>query len=143
MKQNTTAAKVQGTETAKTTATNLTVAHKATDSKTEKTEPQKTELKAQPRIGTAKTVKEIIEKNFRLVNLIEQHEGLNQTAKKLDSFHLGSDKMVDSLSIRDGKGNEFKTNNTAIISKVVEMVKGEVETKTNEVESQIQFLEAA
>jgi hypothetical protein len=68
---------------------------------------------------------------------------LNQTAKKLDSFHIGSDKMVDSLSIRDGKANEFKTNNSAIIAKVVELIKGEVEVKTIELENQIQLLEAA
>ena len=108
----------------------------------------KSETAAEPkpeakREGGVKTVKEIIEKNLRMTSLMERHEILNETSKKLDSFRFGSNRLSDTLQIRDGEGNEFKTNNTAIISKVVEMVKVEVDLKFDEVEIEIRLLEAA
>ena len=145
MKRKNNPAKVQKNETTPQDTTTLTVVHNATDSETANTE---TPISENPepqdeRTGKAKTVKEIIEKNFRIQNLIEQHETLNQTAKKLDSFKLGSDRLADSIVIKDGRGNEFRTNNTPIIGKVVEMIRGEVDAKSTEVEEQIQLLEAA
>lgn len=101
------------------------------------------EPKPEPKRGGVKTVKEIIEKNLRMTSLMERHEILNETSKKLDSFRFGSNRLSDTLQIRDGEGNEFRTNNTAIISKVVEMVKVEVDVKFDEVENEIRLLEAA
>ena len=123
--------------------TTLKVVHNANDTTTEvKTTEPNLQTEAPAETGK-KSIKLIFEKGNKLQGLMDQHDVLNETAKKLDSFHLGSDKLTDSLQIRDGKGNEFKTNNSAIIEKCVEMIKGEVEAKTIQLETQLQLLEAA
>lgn len=113
----------------------LTVSHNA-----EAAKEVKPETKRERQI---KTLKDILEKNAKIQRLLDQHEKLNQTTKKLDSFKLGSDRLADTLSIEDGDGNEFHTNNTDIIEKVVNLIKSEVELKTDELEKQITAAEAA
>lgn len=139
MKQVQTAAKTAMNGTAKEPTAALKVVKDEPKMLTEKSEAS-TDTR---REGKMKSVKEIIEKNARLTSLIDKHDQLNDTAKKLDSFRFGSDRLMDSLIIRDGTGNEFKTNNTAIITKVVELVKNEVDVKYDEVEKEIQLLAAA
>lgn len=95
------------------------------------------------REGKTKTVKEIIEKNFRVSRTVEKLEQLNQTSKTLDSFNFGSSKVKDTLEISDGKGNSFETSNLYLIDKVVTLLKSEIENKSVEFENELQLLEAA
>ena len=126
-----------GAET-KTAATQATATAAITNTKAEPTkaeqEPQPPQVKdAKP----ARTLPDIFKQQDKVAALRDRWETLDETAKKLDSFQIGSDNLRDELRIRDGKGNDFHTNNSAIISKVVELLKVEVAAKVAEVETLI------
>lgn len=87
------------------------------------------------------SIKEIIEKHNSQAKRIEKLERLNSTHKKLDSFKLGSDRLKDSLTIEDGERNEFTTNNSEIIAKIIELIKTEVLEKVVEIEKEIELNE--
>jgi hypothetical protein len=75
----------------------------------------------------------------QLGDLVEKHATLVDTKKKLDSFKLSSDGNRDTLSIRDSKGKEFITTNSAVIADVVETLKKSVAEKIDAVGKQIVF----
>lgn len=143
MKKNATAKAVQGTENANE-ATTLTVVHNATE---ETNNVETSEFPNQPneeqRGGQPKTVKEIFEKSQKLTKFIQQLQNLDEAAKELDSFNLGTSKLKDTLSIRDGKGNEFETSNAFLIESAVTFLKAQIETKTVEIEAELKLAEAA
>ena len=143
MKKRNVTATVANTEQNQENETTLTVVHNANEATAT---AETAEIILQPeevREGKPKTVKEIIEKNFRVTRTVEKLEQLNQTSKKLDSFNFGTSKVKDTLEISDGKGNSFETSNLYLIDKVVMLLKSEIEVKTIELENELQLLEAA
>lgn len=84
-------------------------------------------------------VEDRILKVNQLFSLVEKHETLLETKKKLKSFKLSTDGSRDVLQIRDSKGNEFMTSNSGCIADVLEVLKVSIDKKINEVEAQIKF----
>jgi hypothetical protein len=95
-----------------------------------------------PEIAVKNEVLPIEDRIFKvqqLGDLVEKHATLVDTKKKLDSFKLSSDGNRDTLSIRDSKGKEFITTNSAVIADVVETLKKSVAEKIDAVGKQIVF----
>ncbi len=84
-------------------------------------------------------VEDRILKVNQLASLVEKHETLLETNKKLNSFKLSSDGSRDTLKITDSKGNDFTTSNSGCIADVVGLLKNSIESKIKEVEGLIRF----
>jgi hypothetical protein len=84
-------------------------------------------------------VEDRILKVNQLFSLVEKHEALLETKKKLSTFKLSTDGNRDTLRILDSKGNDFQTSNTAVIADVMEVLKKSIDAKIAEVENQIRF----
>lgn len=83
------------------------------------------------------TVADRIKKIYRLQKMSEMRTELQETLSELDAFRFSSDRHTDWIEIRDTKGNTFKTSHTEIIQKVVGLIKGEVETKIQNVDNDL------
>jgi len=84
-------------------------------------------------------VEDRILKVSQLFSLVEKHETLLETKKKLKAFKLSTDGSRDTLRIQDSRGNEFTTSNSAVIADVLEVLKTSLDKKILEVEAQIKF----
>lgn len=84
-------------------------------------------------------VEDRILKVYQLYSVVEKHETLLETRRKLNAFNLSTDGNRDTLRIQDSRGNEFTTSNSAVIGDVIERLKTSLESKISEVENQIRF----
>jgi hypothetical protein len=106
-----------------------------------KKEEVKAEAKAEPKTEVKKelTLNEKIEKVNNLNLIIEKREKLNESKKKLQKFVIGSDSLTTSVYLKDGNGNEFRTNQTLAVKKIIEFLTAEVNQAVSETEKQINF----
>jgi hypothetical protein len=75
----------------------------------------------------------------QLADLVERHDNLLESKKKIDSFKFASDGQRDSLTIEDSRGNEFTTSNSAVIMACVALIKSTLTEKIAEVDGQIRL----
>lgn len=102
-------------------------------------EPKPTPTVPGKTISDQPPVEDRILKVSQLFALVEKHETLLETKKKLKAFKLSTDGSRDSLRISDSKGNEFHTTNSGCIVDVLEVLKVSIDKKIAEVEAQIKF----
>jgi len=94
--------------------------------------------KEQPKIeGSANPVEKQRERSQKLVDLFEKEAKLLDSRDTLKSFRLASDENTNELTLRDGKGTQFRTCNALAIGEVLDMVKKTIDTKLAEVQAQI------
>lgn len=84
-------------------------------------------------------VEDRILKVSQLFSLVEKHETLKETEKKLKAFKLSSDGSADTLRLTDSKGNVFSTSNSACIAGVLDTLKGFLAAQILEVENKIRL----
>ncbi len=75
----------------------------------------------------------------QLFSLVEKHETLLETKKKLKAFKLSTDGTADTLQLRDSRGNTFATSNSACIADVLEVLRTSIDVKIADVQAQIKF----
>ena len=75
----------------------------------------------------------------QLSDLIERREKIADALKKLSSFKFSSDGSRDSITIRDGKGNEFITSNSKAIALVYDTLKSSLQSQLSDTEAAIVF----
>ena len=85
------------------------------------------------------TLEQKIEKVENLKTLVDKREKLELSRKKLQSFVVGTNNFNENIVLTDENGNNFKTSNTEVFTKVVEAINSTLISKINEVEQQIQF----
>jgi hypothetical protein len=110
-----------------------------TPAPTAKVTPIKLDEQKQDKLSDMPPVEDRIHKVNQLFSLVEKHETLLETKKKLKAFKLSTDGSRDTLRIQDGKGNEFITSNSAVIADVLEVLKVSLDKKIVEVEALIKF----
>jgi hypothetical protein len=108
------------------------------------TEPKtetKEEVKQEPKTEIPKplTIQEKIDKLTNLNILAEKREKLIETKRNLNTFKLSADGFTNSLDLRDGNGNSFKTSNSEVIKEVINLLSSTVDCKLLEVEREIEF----
>jgi hypothetical protein len=102
--------------------------------------PNSTEAKKeQNETKDAPPLEDRILKVEMLYDLTTRRETLLESQKKLNSFRLSSDGTRDTISLRDSKGNEFTTSNSAVVHSVFDVMKKTIAEKIAEVEAQILF----
>jgi hypothetical protein len=106
-----------------------------------KIEAPKTEAKKSPdkKEDEQMPLEDRIYRVQQLSDLIERHEKLQESLKKLQSFKLSSDGRGDEIVITDSKRNTWQTSNTAVIADVIEVMKATLQKKLSETEAQIFF----
>ena len=92
-------------------------------------ETKKTELSLDEKIAKVENLKVLIEKR----------EKLQDSRKKLNSFVIGSHNFSENIVLTDEQGNTFKTSNSEVFSKCVEVIRDTLDTKIREIESEISF----
>lgn len=81
-----------------------------------------------------------IQKVEDLNMLIDKWRKLQESSRSLQTFKLSSDGLSNQLLFRDlTTGNEFKTYNSAVISRVIEVIRTTLSEKISEIEDQIRF----
>jgi hypothetical protein len=85
------------------------------------------------------TLEQKIEKVENLKTLVDKREKLEMSRKKLQSFVVGTNQFNENIVLTDENGNNFKTSNSEVFTKVVEAINSTLISKINEVEQQIQF----
>ena len=85
------------------------------------------------------TLEQKIEKVENLKTLVDKREKLETSRKKLSSFIVGTNSFNENIVLTDENGNNFKTSNSEVFTKVVEAINSTLVSKINEVEEQIQF----
>ena len=85
------------------------------------------------------TLEQKIEKVENLKTLVDKREKLEMSRKKLQSFVVGTNQFNENIVLTDENGNNFKTSNTEVFTKVVEAINGTLISKINEIEQQIKF----
>jgi len=85
------------------------------------------------------TLEQKIEKVENLKTLVDKREKLELSRKKLQSFVVGTNNFNENIVLTDENGNNFKTSNTEVFTKVVEAINGTLISKINEIEQQIKF----
>lgn len=74
----------------------------------------------------AQTVEAQKERKLKLVSLFERHEKLCESKKTLKQFDLSAVNHRRALTLEDGKGANFSTNNPIVISKIISLILEEV-----------------
>ena len=86
------------------------------------------------------TLEQKIQKVQDLSLLIDKLNLLSETKRNLQTFKLSSDGMGLQLFLRDSiNGKEFKTQNSVVISRLVEEINSILQEKIDEVQQQIKF----
>lgn len=120
--------------------------HKA-EEPTEQPEQQAEQPTETPKVEELKQPKNtaaIIEKAEKMNRIISGINALNATYRDLDNFHLSGSKTFKSkLSLNDGRGAEVDITNTNLIDDAINYLKDRIETRTGELEAELQTLEAA
>lgn len=123
-----------------TTPTNGKADAKQLPAPTAKIAPITTEVKKEEKpVPEIPPVEDRIHKVLQLSALVDKHETLLETKKKLKAFKLSTDGSRDTLRIMDSKGNEFSTSNSGVIADVLEVIKISTDKRITEVENQIRF----
>lgn len=148
MKKNNKAVQVQGTETAKNeVSTTMKVVRDETNLQTENPEStteQPTAEQPQEEAKAKKDVVSIFEKSKKMNGIIDGLKNLDEAYKELDSITVSnSPKLRDTLRISDGRGGNFETSNNFLIENAITFLKGKVECRVIELETELQLLEAA
>jgi len=76
----------------------------------------------------------------KLANLTKQWNRLNESAKDLDGLRLRDDGRSPKITIEDSEGEEWDTTNSRFISKVIQVMHGEMLTRMDEVKEQIEAI---
>jgi len=75
-----------------------------------------------------------------LTMLIDKWRKLQESYRNLQSFKIGTDGMSTQILLRDTiSGREFKTSNTAVVTRILDEIRSTLQAKILEVESQIRF----
>ena len=86
------------------------------------------------------TLEQKIQKVYDLGLLIEKLNQLNDAKRNLQTFKISSDGLSIQLYLRDTANNrEFKTVNTAVVTRIIEVISETLQGKIAEVEQQIRF----
>jgi hypothetical protein len=85
------------------------------------------------------TLEQKIEKVENLKTFVDKREKLELSRKKLSSFVVGTNQFNENIVLTDENGNNFKTSNSEVFTKVVDAINSTLISKINEVEQQIQF----
>ena len=86
------------------------------------------------------TLEQKIQKVYDLGLMIEKLNQLNDAKRNLQTFKISSDGLSIQLYLRDTANNrEFKTVNTAVVSRIIEVISETLQGKIAEVEQQIRF----
>lgn len=88
----------------------------------------------------AQTVEAQKERKLKLVSLFERHEKLCESKKTLKQFDLSAVNHRRALTLEDGKGANFSTNNPVVISKIIALILEEVEIAISSTESEIKIV---
>lgn len=119
-----------GKDTTPTSKPNLTVV---------KDEPKATTTVETPKVEQTKTptVQEQRERQKKLNALFEKEAKLQESKDRLTNFILSTDESNNHLTLKDGRGAEFKTGNPEAIRKVIDLLTTEATEKIAEVQAQI------
>ena len=96
-----------------------------------------TVVKNEPEEPKKLSLDEKIQRVEDLTMLIDRWRTLNESRRKLQTFHIGADSLSSIILLRDAAGNEFKTSNSAVITSVIDEMKRTLDVKVREVEEQI------
>lgn len=97
---------------------------------------QVTVMEAEPEL----TLEQKINKVEDLSMLIDKWRKLIDSRRNLQTFKLSTDGMSNNLRLIDtASGHEFKTYNSAVISRVLDVIRQTLDERISEVESQIKF----
>ena len=97
---------------------------------------QATVIEAEPEL----TLEQKINKVEDLSMLIDKWRKLIDSRRNLQTFKLSTDGMSNNLRLVDTtSGHEFKTYNSAVISRVLEVIRLTLDERISEVEAQIRF----
>jgi hypothetical protein len=69
--------------------------------------------------------------------LLDKHEAVMETHRKMEGFIIGSDDNSTMLALKDAKGNTFNTGNPAVIKPVIEMVRKQIIQQVGVIEEEI------
>lgn len=83
------------------------------------------------------SVHDILAKVNELNGLNKKYTYLRDIKNQLSNFTLGTSGLADSLNMRDANGNQFSTNNSEIIGKILRLLKSEVNLKIEETEEEL------
>jgi len=70
----------------------------------------KNEIEEPPQL----TLNEKIQRLEDLTMLIDRWRTLNESRRKLQTFHIGADSMSSTILLKESAGNEFKTSNLRV-----------------------------
>jgi hypothetical protein len=86
------------------------------------------------------TLEQKITKVEDLSMLIDKWRKLQESYRNLQTFNLTTDGMSHQILLRDiNTGREFKTSNSAVVTRIIEEIRSTLLGKISEVESQIRF----
>jgi hypothetical protein len=86
------------------------------------------------------TLEQKINKVEDLSMLIDKWHKLIDSRRNLQTFKLSTDGMSNNLKLIDTtSGHEFKTYNSAVISRVLDVIRQTLDERISEVEAQIKF----
>lgn len=104
-----------------------------------KNEPELVEVRIvepQPELSLEQKIRKVEDLNV----LIDKWHKLQDSARSLQTFKLAGDGNSNQLIFRDmTNGNEFKTFNSAVITRVIGVMRDTLTEKIAEVEDQIRF----
>ena len=86
------------------------------------------------------TLEQKIQRVQDLSLLIEKLTQLNEAKRNLQTFKLSSDGLSIQLMLRDTTNNrEFRTFNSAVVNRILQVINDTLQEKIAEVESEIKF----
>ncbi len=93
-----------------------------------------------PVVESPLTLEQKIQRVQDLSLLIDKLSQLNETKRNLQTFKLSSDGLSIQLMLRDTTSNrEFRTFNSAVVARIIQVIHETLQDKINEVESEIRF----
>jgi len=86
------------------------------------------------------TLEQKIQRVQDLSLLIDKLNQLTEAKRNLQTFKLSSDGLSIQLMLRDTTSNkEFRTFNSAVVTKIIQVINDTLQDKISEVESEIKF----
>jgi hypothetical protein len=93
-----------------------------------------------PVVESPLTLEQKIQRVQDLSLLIDKLSQLNEAKRNLQTFKLSSDGLSIQLMLRDTTSNrEFRTFNSAVVARIIQVIHETLQDKINEVESEIRF----
>jgi hypothetical protein len=97
---------------------------------------QVTVVEPDPELSLDQKIRKVEDLNL----LIDKWRKLQESARSLQTFKLSGDGYSNQLTFRDMQnGQEFKTYNSAVINRVIGVIKDTLAEKIAEIEAQIRF----